>query len=252
MLSYIETNPDAEKTILFLHGATASGAMWSQVATALPDFNSVLVDLPGHGASNTVKLKDFADAAGQVRELVDHLKAGSLTVVGLSLGAYVTLELLASGCSKIERAVITGVSIKPLPAGWLMMVIAHVMRPFLRFEWLIRKNAKSMGIPEEMLETYIRDWKRADPGVFVDVTRAACRYSVSRETLASRVPILVLAGSREPESILSSVQSLPAQMINAQGFILPDAGHAWSALQPDLCADIIGRWIEDGSPPESI
>jgi len=51
-LSWIEKNPEADKTILFIHGNSTSKKIFQkQLTSSLFDQRLIAVDLPGHGES---------------------------------------------------------------------------------------------------------------------------------------------------------------------------------------------------------
>jgi len=81
--------------IVFLHGHPFSRAMWaSQLERLSDEFRVVAPDLPGYGESGAVdqimSMRRFADT---VVELLDDLEIARATVVGLSMGGLVAMEL---------------------------------------------------------------------------------------------------------------------------------------------------------------
>ena len=95
MLHYktIANIPDG-KWVVMIHGAGGNIEVWfKQVADFARHFNLVLVDLAGHGSSQTKEVFttsfDFDLAADQVIEVVDHLKIRRAHFMGLSLGSII-------------------------------------------------------------------------------------------------------------------------------------------------------------------
>ena len=83
------------RAIVFLHGHPFSRAMWAAQLEALSDeFRVVAPDLPGYGESApvaaTLPMRGFADS---VVELLDALSVARATIVGLSMGGLVAMEL---------------------------------------------------------------------------------------------------------------------------------------------------------------
>jgi len=82
-------------TILFLHGHPFSRAMWSTQLDVLSDeFRALAPDLPGYGDSaplaETMSMRGFADT---VVGLLDARRVERATIVGLSMGGLVAMEL---------------------------------------------------------------------------------------------------------------------------------------------------------------
>lgn len=82
--------------VVFLHGFLESISMWDTLKLETLPFQSILIDLPGHGKS---ALMDNADSpsidfiAEQVEKVIRNLKIQRYHVVGHSMGGYVALIL---------------------------------------------------------------------------------------------------------------------------------------------------------------
>lgn len=94
------------KPVVFLHGFLESISMWSDLELHELNFQAILVDLPGHGASknednSTVPSIDFM--AIEVLKLIDYLNLKTIDVVGHSMGGYValTIKQINKNCNKI-------------------------------------------------------------------------------------------------------------------------------------------------------
>lgn len=93
---YYEVRGHAEKTLVFIHGWTASLESWKFQLDAFPEYRVVAVDLPGNGKSSKVETADytmefFADSVHAVLTKEEIVKA---VFFGHSMGFAVT-EVLA-------------------------------------------------------------------------------------------------------------------------------------------------------------
>lgn len=81
--------------VVFLHGFLESISMWEKLDMELFPFQSVCIDLPGHGNSLNEDDKepslDFM--AEKVSEVLNHLKIKAFAIVGHSMGGYVAMLL---------------------------------------------------------------------------------------------------------------------------------------------------------------
>jgi pimeloyl-ACP methyl ester carboxylesterase len=92
--------------IVFLHGFLESTTMWNYLELEKASFQSILIDLPGHGNSG---LNDSNESpsmkymAEEVVKLLKELNIDEYHVVGHSMGGYVALELkeLDTKCKKV-------------------------------------------------------------------------------------------------------------------------------------------------------
>ena len=72
-------------TIVFIHGAGGTGSFWqAQIEGLAGSFNTVAIDLPGHGASEGGAKDRIEDYARAVIDLVCHIQAPRPILCGLS------------------------------------------------------------------------------------------------------------------------------------------------------------------------
>jgi 2-succinyl-6-hydroxy-2,4-cyclohexadiene-1-carboxylate synthase len=82
------------KPVVFLHGFLESLEMWKSLNLKRFLFQSILVDLPGHG--KTALLTDEVSIlaiAQEVEKLLESLELENYSIVGHSMGGYIALEL---------------------------------------------------------------------------------------------------------------------------------------------------------------
>jgi len=80
-------------TLVLLHGFLESLEIWDDFASALSrDFKVLLLDLPGHGKSDTIAgVHTMELMAASVKSVLDHLCINSCVIAGHSMGGYVSL-----------------------------------------------------------------------------------------------------------------------------------------------------------------
>ncbi|MDX1555213.1 MAG: alpha/beta hydrolase [Xanthomonadales bacterium] len=87
----------AGPAVIFIHGWGVDGSLFEEQVTALsPDFRVVVPDLPGHGASADFGPDDrFSRLADEVAELILELELQPACLIGWSMGAMVSWDLLS-------------------------------------------------------------------------------------------------------------------------------------------------------------
>jgi 3-oxoadipate enol-lactonase len=92
------------ETIVFLHGFCGSMSYWDKVAPMLScDYHVILIDLRGHGHSNTSDDSfTIDDMAKDVKEVLESLQIGQFYLFGHSLGGYITLSLVEHYPEKLK------------------------------------------------------------------------------------------------------------------------------------------------------
>jgi 2-succinyl-6-hydroxy-2,4-cyclohexadiene-1-carboxylate synthase len=97
MLSILNYKQFGEgETVVFLHGFLESISMWEKLSLESIHFQSILIDLPGHGESkneDNSQVPSIDYMANRVIETLNQLGIKKYHVVGHSMGGYVALVL---------------------------------------------------------------------------------------------------------------------------------------------------------------
>lgn len=94
------------KALVFLHGFLESSSMWSFLKLEKLNTKNIFIDLPGHGKSDLkidLENPSIDSISGQILLILDILKVDSYSVIGHSMGGYVSLSLkkLDKRCQKV-------------------------------------------------------------------------------------------------------------------------------------------------------
>jgi len=220
--------------IVFLHGHPFSRAMWAPQVDALSDeFRVIAPDLPGYGASppleQVMPMRRFADA---VVELLDDLGVARATVVGLSMGGLVAMEL---GLGYPQRA-----------AG--LVLAATTAAPPSEEDADRRRGVAAdidaqgmLGHTAEMLPRLFGPAASREPGLTVPIVETMLRTNPAGASAALRgraerpdyerllgdlrPPALVIAGDRDAYSTTEVTDQLVAALPAPEVLILPGVGH---------------------------
>ena len=240
-----EFGPATAPTIVFLHGGGVGGWMWKpQIAQLQDEYHLLVPDLPEHGHSVDVKPMTLQNAAAQVAELIrTRAHGGRAHVVGLSLGAQTTIELLSQTPELIDRAIASGPLMRPLPGIGTTNLMAKMYWPFRNMTWLVKWNMQGLGVPAEYFEDFRNDTAALTIDGFVRMTMANGNNHVPANLQAVTVPTLLLVGEKELKIMQQSVRDLLAVMPSAQGYVVSGAIHNWSLQLPDLFTQTVRAWI---------
>ena len=249
-----EFGPASAPTIVFLHGGGVGGWMWKpQIAQLQNDYHLLVPDLPEHGHSRDVKPCTLQNAAVQVVELIRARAHGGRThVVGLSLGAQTTIELLSEAPELIDHAVASGPLMRPLPGIGATNLMAKMYWPFRNATWLVKWNMKGLGVPEEYFEDFRKDTAALTIDGFVRMTLANGNNRVPANLQRVTVPTLLLVGEKELKIMRESVRDLLAVMPSAKGYVVSGAIHNWSLQLPNLFTETVRAWIAEHVLPDAL
>ncbi len=107
MLSLLNHKQFGEgETVVFLHGFLESISMWENLSLESIHFQSILIDLPGHGKSkneDNSPIPSMDYMANRVIDTLNQLGIKKYNVVGHSMGGYVALVLkkIDERCKKV-------------------------------------------------------------------------------------------------------------------------------------------------------
>ena len=111
------------KTVVFLHGDTASSKMFEPLLPLYEnEFKVILMDFLGNGRSDRVEMFPadlWQEEARQVIALLEHLNAGKVNVVGCSGGAWAAVNAALMRPDLIERVVADSFDGRTLADGFV-------------------------------------------------------------------------------------------------------------------------------------
>src|SRR6476661_4578496 len=237
------------RTVLAVHGITASAMAWPAVAAALPeDWSLVAVDLRGRGASRDLPGPyGLGVHAGDVAEVASVLRkdGDGLVLLGHSMGAYVSVLAASERPDLYDRVVLVdgGVPL-PLPEGADPdEVLATTLGPALErlrttypsveaYVDFFRAHPALGPFWDDTIEAYVRyDALESPEGVRSRATDAAVRAD-GRDLLLSATTIDdALRTVPVPTTLLVA----PSGMFGRPPGLLPaDAVAAYDAAVPTL------------------
>ncbi len=253
-------------TILFLHGGGGGGWMWHPQRDALQDsYHLLLPDLPEHGRS--AEVKPFT-IAGSVNQIVDLLRSqahgGKAHVVGLSEGAQIAVALLAAEPELIDHAIISSALVRKMAGmSWFgfgtWKAMYKSIEPLNKYEWWMRLNMRSNGIPERFLpeirETYQSLTAEAFAHIIVENQKFRLPAGLDRGTS----PTLVVGGRKEYRVMHQSIGDVAAAIPGAQARLVHHTKkyslseeHNWNMTAPELFTRTVRAWIEGKPLPEEL
>jgi len=89
--------PSKEPVLVFLHGLLGSSEDWQQTQTHLQDYQSIRIDLPGHGMSALNSCNNFRECCDQISDtlLTQIAPHQPIVLVGYSLGGRIAMTGVA-------------------------------------------------------------------------------------------------------------------------------------------------------------
>ena len=228
--------------IVLIHGHPFSRRMCGAQLDALSDrFRVVAPDLPGYGESpprgETITPRELADA---VVELMDALGVERATVVGLSLGGLVAMELGLGFPDRVDGLVLTATTAAPLTPEEAEMrrstaerlerngMLDHALEMAGRLFGPAARREPALVLP--ILETMLTT---SAAGAAAALRGRAERPPYHELLPALRAPSLVLAGDADFFSTAEITAQLVAALPEPEVVILPGIGHMPNLEAPE-------------------
>ncbi len=241
------------RTVVLVHGGGAAGWMWSAQREALGGFHVLVPDLPEHGESRAEGPFSIARSAERLAAVIEQsAHDGRASVVGLSLGGQVALQLVSVTQGQIERLLVSGALVRPLFGASAAAWMARAYWPFKDAAWLVRTNMRALGIPDEWFELFAAETRATTLDAFLRISAENVGFRVPKNLGQSRVPATVVVGEREPSVMLASARDLAAAMPTARAFRVKGAGHNWPMQSAALFNAAMLAWLEDQPLPDAL
>src|SRR3989475_1262860 len=221
--------------------------MWRHQLAALARWKRIAPDLRGAGASSAAAAGDGASVTRYADALVAILDARGVrraAVGGLSLGGYVTFELLRRHADRVSAVLLVDTKHEPdAPATKRERDELAALTERDGAEGLVSRLLPKLLAPATQSEVaeQVREMagRWSVPGL-VGALRALRDRPDSTETLRQiRVPTLVLAGSEDQISPPAGARAMAALIPNAQFHAVPAAGPPAPLQQPPAAPRVI-------------
>jgi pimeloyl-ACP methyl ester carboxylesterase len=247
-LPFQETGDPTASSIVFLHGGGVAGWMWKKQVEHFADFHCIVPDFPGHGENATERMVSTRDCASRVAELIErYAHAGKAHMVGHSMGAKIATDLLSFRPELVDHAVIASdlcrsASLVAMLGNRSLLQLALWM---MKSRSLRRLQAKELAFPDP---TYIDAFEQETQQLSVDTLVTILREMYGQPILPAKLshaqlPVLVLAGQKEPRPIRLTVSDLVQALPQAKGALIRNAKHNFPWAHWELFNQLVRDWI---------
>ncbi len=240
--------------LVLLHGWSMSSVVFTEVIESLAaDYNVLVPDLRGHGASEPAEGYGFADFADDLRCWFEALELQGASLLGWSLGGQVALQAYPGLRQQIDRLILVGSTPcfcatkdwpHGLPGGQVRAMArdlghnyAKTMSDFFALQFA--GEAVERQRYRRIVEFAVRAGRLPDPQVAL-AALATLRCGDLRPQLEKiDCPVLVMHGGLDrivpPGAGLFLAEHLP----RAQYHLMPEVGHAPFLSQLE---ETVSRW----------
>ena len=243
--------------LMFWPSLMMNGDMWlAQAAHFAPRYRVILVDTPGHGASEPLqRLFTFGECVQCVTQILDALGIARTHFVGNSwggmiggsfaareprrIGAAVLMNCTASACSakqKLEYLLLTRLvwTLNRVPAFLSGRVVAAFVGPTTRRE-------------RPQVAQTIRDTvAQVRPRSVFWAIRSVVPYRPDQHALVATIttPVLVVAGEEDQTFPVAETRAMAESIPGAEFIVMPGTAHLAGLERPDEVNVLIDRFLD--------
>ena len=220
-IAYLDTEGSGEPIVL-VHGFGSTKEVnwvnpgWVDTLTKAGR-RVIALDNRGHGESAKlykVEQYDRADMAEDVRALMDHLKIERADVMGYSMGARITTNLVIAHQARVRSAILGGIGVRLVTGGGLPEPIARALET---------DEPDEITDPQGIMFRRFADQTKSDRLALAACLRGGGPALKPAEVAVIKIPVLIAVGTKD--TIAGSPQELQALIPGAQVLAIPDRDH---------------------------
>ncbi len=249
-MSYVESGPADGPSLILVHGFTDSSYSYSRVLPLIDKrYHIYAIDQRGHGDSDRpADGYEMSNFASDVIAFMDAKRIKTATMVGHSMGSFVTMQTALDAPNRIERIVLIGTASNAnnsAVSGLLAEVnkLTDPVSPEFAREFQVATSSPSL--PKEFLDTVVGEslklpayvWKKALSGV------VARNYQPELKKIT--VPVTIFWGEKETVFLKDEQEVLTKGLPNARLVIYPGSGHAPHWEEPEKFADDLNKVLAE-------
>lgn len=242
-----------EKCVVLLHGYLESMYVWDDFTSLLtPSVRVITVDIPGHGISEVKgEVHTMEMVADVLHEMLNSLGIEKVTMVGHSMGGYVSLAFCARYPEQLEGLVL--LSSSPNPDTDLKKENRRREIALVRAG---KKDALARVAPEagfaehnrRRLKSYIDDLVECvhiteDDGIVALLGGMIERVDQNEMLRKCGVPQLFIMGKHDAYIPVEAAEAIIANNPQAEVAWLENSGHMGFIEEPEACAEALLKFV---------
>jgi pimeloyl-ACP methyl ester carboxylesterase len=235
---------EGREAVLFIHGAGGGQYTWScQKAYFERRSTPMIVELPGHGASEGQGEEEIGRYAEHVYSFLNALGLSKVFLVGHSMGGAITQTIALTHPERVKGIILvgTGARLKVFP-----MILDGIKSDFEATVRKINEFAFSRKTPSEMIGRGVSEMMRSRPEILYGDFLACDRFDIMNEVEKISLPTLIICGGEDELTPPKYSQFLHHRIKGSKLEILPNAGHMVMMESAEAFNEKIGEFIRSG------
>ncbi len=245
--------------LMLVHGLGSSTQDWEyQIPQLSAHYRVIALDVRGHGRSakprETYSIAGFAE---DVAALIEHLKLGSVHLVGISMGGMIGFQLGVDNPHLLKSLTIvnSGPEVKSKnPRDLLMIAQRWTLSRLLSLETIGKNLGKLLFPKPEQVELRLkieRRWPQNDKRAYLASLDAIIGWGVRERLARITCPTLVVSADHDYTPVALK-QAYVHELPNARLVVIDDSRHATPMDQPERFNTTLLNFlaeVEQHNPP---
>ena len=232
--------------VVFVHGAGGSSAIWfRQIRAYQQKYNVLLLDLRGHGKSNTLVESftkgrySFDKVSKDIIQVMEHNNIASAHFVGISLGTIIIRNIAELSPKRVTSMVLGGAITRFNTRSNTLVYLGNTFKHIVPYMWLYRLFAFIMMPKKRHKESrllFVREAKRLCQKEFLRWFKLAMDVNPLMRHFKEKeinIPILYIMG-QEDHMFLGPVKEMVKKHRNSFLNTIKQCGHVCNVENPKL------------------
>lgn len=243
----------ALETIVFMHGIGGDDTSFEMQSHSLAeDYRVIAWNMPGYRNSQVIESVTFETLANKLAQLLDALALPSAHIAGQSIGGMVAQEFYVRHPERVKSLILIATTaafggkdssfrdaflearLKPLNEGVSMSELAGQAMPAI----------VGKAISASALQGAIDAMANLDVDVYRNILKCLVTFNRRAELGAIGCPVCFIAGEKDTNAPAPTMKKMAAKLTQAEYHEIKSAGHLVNTEEPDLCNQIISRFIK--------
>lgn len=232
-------------TLLFIHGAAQRAATWRFQLDLLrnhPDFNSIALDLPGHGSSQGSGLSSVGAYKDFILEFIKTLQLSDVILIGHSMGGAIAMLIAIESPEMLRACILVGTSSKLSVAHQTLELVKN---SYLEFCDISPTRALADESPENLKLEYKKGLLDTSPEVCYQDLVACDKFDISDDVEKISLPTLIVSAGKDIMTPHISGEYLHQKIYGSEFYIIDGSGHFLMQEKAEKFNDILIGFLND-------
>ena len=237
--------------VVLLHGFGGAGFRWKNQYSAIKGFQFIVPDLPGSGGSEIIEDMSMEGLAESIFQLLQELNVDKCTMIGHSMGGYITLAFVEKHPELIESYGLfhstAFADTDEKKAGRKKTIKLIEEKGVVSFLKTFVPGLYSDGFKQQHpgeIENHLTQVTNVSQAAIISYLESMIRRPDRTEVLKqNKMPVLFVLGRKDSIIPLKDVLALASMPDNVYIHILENSGHMGMIEEPEKSNQILNKFL---------